>query len=99
MGWAALGAWAGVLAGLSGLLDHLPDEMVDERVPARLFDAQEAVTLGLLARAEITDSASGQRILRREVVRQCSHMWRPEIKPPSNAWVDNKSCILVRLLQ
>ena len=25
-------------AGLSGLLDHLPDEMVDERVPARLFD-------------------------------------------------------------
>lgn len=26
-------------AGLSGLLDHLPDEMVDERVPARLFDA------------------------------------------------------------
>lgn len=70
-------------------------------VGSRAFPGEPAVArTDSLGEIFLNESGSThQRILRREVVRQCSHMWRPEIKPPPNAWVDNKSCILVRLLQ
>jgi divinyl protochlorophyllide a 8-vinyl-reductase len=49
-------------AGLSGLLDHLPDEMVDERLPARLFDALWRALPGLTAGAVAVDA--GRRTAR-----------------------------------
>ena len=49
-------------AGLSGLLDHLPDEMVDERVPARLFDALWRTLPGASARIIAADA--GRRTAR-----------------------------------